>query len=158
MSLSIRQAATDDRDRIVLFNQAMAKETEGRKLDRGTLTRGVEAMLADPARGRYFVAEEVEGASGEPKIVGQLAVTTEWSDWRNGDIWWIQSVYVARSHRRRGIYGQLHRHVRALAGEAGVIGLRLYVERDNEAARSTYQALGMRPSSYVMYEELWPAS
>jgi len=159
MSLSIRQAAPDDRDRIVLFNQAMAKETEGRILDRRTLDRGVEAMLADPARGRYFVAEEEGGgASEETGIVGQLAVTTEWSDWRNGEIWWIQSVYVARSHRRRGIYGQLHRHVRAIAREAGVIGLRLYVERDNDAAQSTYLALGMLPSSYVMYEELWPSS
>lgn len=158
MSLSIRQATTDDRDRIVLFNQAMAKETEGRILDRGTLNRGVEAMLADPARGRYFVAEEKKIAPADPEIVGQLAVTTEWSDWRNGEIWWIQSVYVARSHRRRGIYGQLHRHVRAMAREAGVLGLRLYVERDNEAAQSTYRALGMLPSSYVMYEELWPAS
>lgn len=158
MNLSIRRAAADDLDRIVLFNQAMAKETEGRKLDRGTLTRGVEAMLADPARGCYFVAE-VEGiAPDEAEIVGQLAVTTEWSDWRNGEIWWIQSVYVARDHRRRGIYGQLHRHVRAAAREAGVIGLRLYVERDNEAAQSTYVALGMLPSSYVMFEDLWPGS
>lgn len=158
MSLSIRQAATDDRDRIVLFNQAMAKETEGRKLDRGTLIRGVEALLADPARGRYFVAEEAGTTADGAEIVGQLAVTTEWSDWRNGEIWWIQSVYIARSHRRRGIYGELHRHVRAMAREAGVIGLRLYVERDNEAAQSTYLALGMSPSSYVMYEEIWPAT
>lgn len=157
MSLTIRQAVTDDRDRIVLFNQAMAKETEGRMLDRATLDRGVEAMLADPARGRYFVAEQT-GTASDAEIVGQLAVTSEWSDWRNGEIWWIQSVYVARSHRRRGIYGQLHRHVRTIAREAGVIGLRLYVERDNEAAQSTYLALGMLPSNYVMYEELWPAS
>lgn len=158
MSLTIRQAAIEDRDRIVLFNQAMAKETEGRMLDRGTLNRGVEAMLADPARGRYFVVEEEGTPTEDAEIVGQLAVTTEWSDWRNGEIWWIQSVYVARSHRRRGIYGQLHRHVRAMARESGVIGLRLYVERDNEAAQSAYRALGMLPSSYVMYEELWPAS
>lgn len=158
MSLTIRQATTEDRDRIVLFNQAMAKETEGRMLDRRTLNRGVEAMLADPSRGRYFVAEEQRSVPAEAEVVGQLAVTTEWSDWRNGEIWWIQSVYVARSHRRRGIYGQLHRQVRVMAREAGVIGLRLYVERDNEAAQSTYLALGMLPSSYVMYEELWPAS
>jgi GNAT superfamily N-acetyltransferase len=153
MSQSIRQATVTDRDRIVLFNQAMAKETEGRILDRKTLARGVEAMLDDPARGRYFVAEDERS-----EIVGQLAVTTEWSDWRNGDIWWIQSVYVARSHRRRGIYGQLHRHVREMAREAGVIGLRLYVERDNEAAQSAYAALGMHPSSYIMYEEFLPTS
>jgi GNAT superfamily N-acetyltransferase len=167
MGLSIRQAGVGDRDRIVLFNQAMAKETEGRMLDRATLTRGVEAMLEDPARGRYFVAEDdretpdvaAESADQqEPaaEIVGQLAVTTEWSDWRNGDVWWIQSVYVAKSHRRRGIYRQLHEHVRGMAREAGVVGLRLYVERDNAAAQSAYEILGMHPSSYVMYEELWP--
>ncbi|HEM46488.1 MAG TPA: GNAT family N-acetyltransferase [Alphaproteobacteria bacterium] len=150
MSLSIRQATPEDRDRIVLFNQAMARETEGRILDREVLTRGVEAMLGDPRHGRYFVAEE------EDAIVGQLAVTTEWSDWRNGDIWWIQSVYVSREHRRRGVYRQLHLHVRDMARAAGVIGLRLYVERDNEAAQTAYASLGMHPSAYVMYEEFWP--
>lgn len=152
MSLTIRQAAPEDRDRIVLFNQAMARETEGRILDRDVLTRGVEAMLGDPQRGRYFVAEDEDG------IVGQLAVTTEWSDWRNGDIWWIQSVYVSREHRRRGVYRQLHLHVRDMARAAEVIGLRLYVEQDNEAARTAYASLGMHPSSYVVYEEFWPKS
>ena len=158
MSLAIRQATAVDRDRIVLFNQAMAKETEGRILDPETLARGVEAMLDDPARGRYFVAEDerdTEEASGS-EIVGQLAVTTEWSDWRNGDVWWLQSVYVARSHRRRGVYRHLHLHVRDMARAAGVIGLRLYVERDNEAAQSAYASLGMHTSPYVMYEEFWP--
>lgn len=154
MSLTIRQATADDRDRIVLFNRAMARETEGRILDRETLARGVEAMLGDPARGRYFVAEDERTSD----IVGQLAVTTEWSDWRNGDVWWIQSVYVARSHRRRGVYARLHRHVREMARDAGVIGLRLYVERDNQTAQAAYAALGMDPSSYVMYEEFWPKS
>lgn len=167
MGLSIRQAGVGDRDRIVLFNLAMARETEGRMLDRDTLVRGVEAMLGDPARGRYFVAEDerkapdVAAESAEPEgpaseIVGQLSVTTEWSDWRNGDIWWIQSVYVAKSHRRRGIYRKLHGHVRRMAREAGVVGLRLYVERDNTAAQSAYEILGMHPSTYVMYEEFWP--
>jgi len=86
MSVTIRQAEEDDRDRIVLFNQALARETEGRVLDRTTLKAGVARMLSDPARGRYFVAED------EGEIVGQLAVTVEWSDWRNAEIWWIQSV------------------------------------------------------------------
>ena len=150
MGIAIREAMPEDRDRIVLFNQAMAKETEGRILDRDVLTTGVGAMLADQARGRYFVAEE------DGDIVGQLAVTTEWSDWRNGNVWWIQSVYVARSHRRRGVYRQLHIHVRDMAQAAGVLGLRLYVEHDNETAKSAYASLGMHPSSYVMYEEFWP--
>lgn len=150
MHLTIREATVADRDRIVLFNQAMAKETEGRMLDRGVLTDGVAAMLEDSRRGRYYVAED----GGE--IVGQLAITTEWSDWRNGAIWWIQSVYVAKSHRRRGIYRRLHDHVRETARAAGVIGLRLYVERDNAAAQAVYRSLGMHRSHYVMYEDLWP--
>lgn len=152
MHVTIREATVADRDRIVLFNQAMAKETEGRMLDRDVLTDGVEAMLEDPRRGRYYVAED----GGE--IVGQLAITTEWSDWRNGAIWWIQSVYVAKSHRRRGIYRRLHDHVRETARTAGVIGLRLYVERDNAAAQAVYGSLGMHRSHYVMYEDLWPSS
>lgn len=150
MSFEIRPATPDDRDRIVLFNQALARETEGRMLDRDVLTAGVSEMLADPAHGRYFVAEDGD------EIVGQLAVTREWSDWRNGDIWWIQSVYIAKDHRRRGIYQALHAHIRETAQSAGVAGLRLYVERDNDAAQSTYAALGMHESPYVMYEEFWP--
>ncbi|MFW6085024.1 MAG: N-acetyltransferase family protein [Gemmatimonadota bacterium] len=150
MDLTIREATAEDRDRIVLFNRAMARETEGRMLDRDVLAKGVAAMLEDPARGRYYVAEDGDD------IVGQLAVTTEWSDWRNGSIWWIQSVYVAKSHRRRGVYARLHRHVREVARGEGVVGLRLYVENDNDAARAVYRSLGMRPSQYVMYEELWP--
>lgn len=150
MSLTIRPATPEDRDRIVLFNQALARETEGRMLDRDVLAAGVAELLSDPSHGQYFVAED----GGE--VVGQLAVTREWSDWRNGDIWWIQSVYIARDHRRRGIYQALHAHVREAAQSARVAGLRLYVERDNEAAQATYAALGMHQSPYVMYEEFWP--
>jgi len=151
MSLTIRPATPDDSDRIVLFNQALARETEGRLLDRDVLGAGVAQILADPSHGQYFVAEDGD------EVVGQLAVTREWSDWRNGDIWWIQSVYIAKEHRRRGIYQALHAHVRETAQSAGVAGLRLYVERDNEAAQSTYAALGMHESPYVMYEEFWLA-
>ena len=150
MSFEIRPATPEDRDRIVLFNQALARETEGRMLDRDVLTAGVSEMLADPVHGQYFVAEDGD------EIVGQLAVTREWSDWRNGDIWWIQSVYIAKEHRRKGVYQALHGHVREVARAAGVIGLRLYVERDNEGAQNTYAALGMHRSPYVMYEEFWP--
>ena len=150
MDITTRLADKDDQDRIVFFNQALARESEGRALDRGRLASGVAKMLADPARGRYFVAE----ADGE--IVGQLAVTVEWSDWRNAEIWWIQSVYVSRAHRRAGIYRLLHDHVRELARAARVAGLRLYAESDNETAHATYEALGMQRSSYVMFEEYWP--
>jgi GNAT superfamily N-acetyltransferase len=150
MSVIIRQAEESDRDRIVLFNLALARETEGRVLDRATLTSGVARMLSDPARGRYFVGED------DGEIAGQLAVTVEWSDWRNAEIWWIQSVYIAKSHRRQGMYRQLHTYVREMAQAARVAGLRLYVEQDNTTARSTYETLEMQPSSYVMYEEYWP--
>jgi len=152
MSAAIRQAEPEDRDRIVLFNQALARETEGRVLDRSRLTDGVERILADSSMGRYFVAEE----GGE--IVAQLAVTVEWSDWRNAEIWWIQSVYVARSHRRQGMYRRLHEYIRDLAQASRVAGLRLYVERDNEAAQGTYESLGMQRSPYVMYDEYWPGN
>ena len=149
MSLTIRPATEDDVARIVLFNQAMARETEGRELDRKTLTAGVERVLAKPARGSYFLAER------DGEIVGQLMITTEWSDWRNGEIWWIQSVYVSKRFRREGVYRKLHDHVRDLARRKRALGLRLYVERDNESAQATYRALGMEESPYRMYEEYW---
>lgn len=149
MSLTIRPASAEDHARIVLFNLALARESEGRDLDRSVLSRGVEAALKDPGRGRYFVAER----GGE--IIAQLLVTTEWSDWRNGTIWWIQSVYVSRQHRREGIYARLHGYVRDLARQEKAIGLRLYVEKDNEPARSTYRALGMRETDYRLFEEMW---
>lgn len=149
MPLAVRQARPDDVDRIVLFNQALARESEGRELDRATLRKGVEALLDDPARGTYWLAEK------DDEVVAQLLITTEWSDWRNAEIWWIQSVYVSRRHRREGIYRALHDRVRTEAGRAGAGGLRLYVDRDNRPARRTYEELGMRRSHYVMFEEMW---
>jgi ribosomal protein S18 acetylase RimI-like enzyme len=149
MAVVIREADADDVGRIVLFNQAMARETEGRELDRRTLSKGVEALIRDPARGRYFVAVKGE------EVVGQVMITTEWSDWRNGQVWWLQSVYVSRRHRREGIYRGLHEHVREAALTEKVIGIRLYVDRDNLPAQETYRSLGMAESQYLMYEEMW---
>lgn len=149
MSPVIREADVDDTQRIVLFNQAMARETEGRELDRRTLTKGVEALLKDPARGRYFVA--VKG----DEVVGQVMITMEWSDWRNGQVWWLQSVYVSKRHRREGVYGLLHEYVRDTARSEKVIGIRLYVDRDNIAGQETYGSLGMVASQYLMFEEMW---
>ncbi len=146
---AVREATVEDRDRIVEYNRAMARETEGRELDLATVRAGVEALLADPSRGRYFLAERGDTA------VGQAMVTYEWSDWRNGRLWWIQSVYVAPVHRRSGVYRSLHEHVERLARARDAAGLRLYVERENEAARRTYERLGMEPSDYVMYEDVW---
>ena len=149
MQLVIRQAESEDRDRIVLFNQAMARETEGRELDRRVLTKGVERVLKDVGLGRYFVAVRDE------EVIGQVLITTEWSDWRNGQVWWLQSVYVSKRYRREGVYRRLHEHVRESARTEKVIGLRLYVERDNLAAQATYVDLGMDASPYLMFEEMW---
>lgn len=166
----IREAVPADAERIVSFNAAMARETEGRELDAERLRRGVAALLEHPDRGRYFVAEPIDsvatgqaGAAPAPLGAGvaasdpvaQLMITFEWSDWRNGTVWWIQSVYVAPGWRRRGVYGALHRDVRRRARESGAVGLRLYVDEDNATARAVYRALGMKPSRYSLFEEMW---
>lgn len=145
----VRPAKPDDRDALVAFNQAMARETEDLALDPATARAGVAALLGDPSRGRCFVLE----AGGE--VAAALTVTTEWSDWRNGFFWWIQSVYVRPDHRRRGFYRTLHEHVRAAAeADPGVCGLRLYVERENARAQQTYRALGMHETHYRIYEQV----
>ena len=115
------------------------------------MLRGVEAVLSDPGHGFYVVAD----TGGE--IAGSLLVTFEWSDWRNGRFWWIQSVYVRPAYRRRGVYRALHEFVRDRArSTGGVVGLRLYVERENAVAQRTYAALGMDETPYRMYEEPLP--
>jgi ribosomal protein S18 acetylase RimI-like enzyme len=145
----VREARQGDLDVLVEFARAMARETESRELDAATLRAGMSSLLADPARGRVFVVE----ADGQ--LVATLTLTLEWSDWRNGWFWWIQSVYVRPEHRRGGHYRRLHEHVRALAArDPEVVGLRLYVERENRAARATYLALGMEETPYRMYEEV----
>jgi GNAT superfamily N-acetyltransferase len=142
---TIRDARPDDRDAIVEFNARLAEETEAKTLDRAVLARGVDCALADPDRLRYWV---VEPAGGGP-IVGQAAITREWSDWRNGWIWWFQSVYVLPDDRGRGVFRALYRRIRAEALAApDVIGLRLYVEHENHRAQATYRALGMRAGGY----------
>ena len=147
--LEIRVAVTGDAATLAGFNRAMALETESRVLATEQLLPGVQAVLQDPANGFFVVAE-----SGG-KVVGALLITYEWSDWRNGRFWWIQSVYVRPEHRRRGIYRQLHEFVRGRARAAGdVAGFRLYVERENSGAQRTYTTLGMSETSYRMYEEL----
>ena len=154
--LRIRDAEPADRDLIADWMIAMAWETEQKRLDPGTVRAGVEAGLADAAKARYFVAmREVEVAGRETIAVaaGTLMFTHEWSDWRNGDWWWIQSVYVAPEHRRQGVYQAMHKHVAALArATPDVIGLRLYVERANTAAQSTYRALAMDDAGYAIFE------
>lgn len=148
MQISIRVANRQDLAALVNFNQSMALETENKKLDSDVLNKGVGALMADPNKGFYLVAEQ------NAQVVGSLMVTTEWSDWRNAVFWWIQSVYILPQNRRQGIYGLLYAKVKELAEQDGnVCGLRLYVEKENVIAQRTYEALGMEQSHYLMYEE-----
>jgi ribosomal protein S18 acetylase RimI-like enzyme len=153
----IRPAIPADAPLLAQWAQAMAWETEHKRLDADTVFAGVAAGIADPARARYFLAMQDAPVAGHETLgvaVGTLMLTSEWSDWRNGDWWWIQSVYVPAEHRRRGVFAALYRHVEASArATPGVIGLRLYVERENTAAQRTYAALGMRDAGYAIYEQ-----
>ena len=151
-SLHIRPATRDDADTIIEFNRAMALETERRRLDLATLRTGTLAILESPEYGFYVVAELPEGQRHKP--VGQLMITYEWSDWRNGVFWWIQSVYVDPDHRGRGVFRALHNHVFLKAkADPRVCGLRLYVERENHRAQTVYQRAGFCPSVYRVFEQ-----
>lgn len=142
----IRAARADDLEALAAFNTALALETEDKTLDPAVLRAGVARVLAEPARGFYLVAE-IDGV-----VAGCLMVTFEWSDWRNGDWWWLQSVYIAPAFRRRGVFRALYAEVERRAAErADVVGIRLYVERDNVRAQHTYAALGMREDHYRMF-------
>ena len=148
----VRDARPQDLEAIVGFNLKLAAETERKQLDRAVLLRGVNAALLEPDRLRYWVAER----EGTGELVGQAAITREWSAWRNGWIWWVQSVYVAPEARGQGVFRSLHAHIRAQARSApDVVGLRLYVEHENERAQRTYQSLGMTPGGYHVYEDFW---
>lgn len=145
--LLVRPALPSDIDTIAAFNAAMALETEALELDLDTLRRGVSAMLADPSKGSYRVALS-DGA-----LVGQVMITTEWSDWRCGYWWWLQSVYVLPEARRKGVFRALFRSVVEDAERAGdVRGIRLYVEQDNARAQRTYESLGMKRGKYLVFE------
>ena len=155
LSIMIRAAGINDVERLAAWAMAMALETEHKQLALDTVRAGVRAVLDAPARGCYFIAERyasnADGATRES--VGTLMLTHEWSDWRNGNWWWIQSVYVDPTHRRNGVYRALYDHVHALAqATPDVCGLRLYVERANANAQRTYESLGMRDAGYAMYE------
>jgi ribosomal protein S18 acetylase RimI-like enzyme len=148
--MRIRLAAAADAGVLVAFNVAMALETEGKELLPDVIGAGVESLLGNPAAGFYLLAEADD-------VVGSLMVTKEWSDWRNGTFWWIQSVYVRPQSRRQGVYKKLYRHVQELAAnDPKVCGFRLYVERENSRAQATYSALGMKQTHYLVFEELKP--
>lgn len=148
-TFSIRQAEAKDAQAIAEFNRLMAFETEHKKLIPEVILAGVDTMIANSSHGFYLVAET------DNEIAGSLMVTTEWSDWRNGVVWWVQSVYVREEYRRQGMYRALYEAVKAQASEdTSVCGFRLYVEKDNVNAQKTYEALGMEETDYLMYEEL----
>jgi ribosomal protein S18 acetylase RimI-like enzyme len=147
MNIAIRPATADDADFLARGNAAMALETEHKRLAPAVVGAGVRAALADPAKGLYFVAER------DGQRVGQLMFTYEWSDWRNGTFWWIQSVYVVPAARRSGVFRALFRHLEERArGDASVCGIRLYVDRDNERAQATYRRCGLEDGGYRVME------
>ncbi len=148
--MMIRLATQDDLTTLVEYNRPLAQETEGITLSIELLTKGVRAALLDPGKGRYFVAE-VNG-----QVIGQLMHTREWSDWRNGDIWWLQSVFVATEYRQQGVFRRLVEYLKAEAqSTAGVVGLRLYMEEHNHRAGATYDRLGIREAGYLVREQIW---
>ena len=145
--IDYRQATPSDVSVIVDFQLAMALETEELELDRDVCTRGVKAVFDDPSRGRYFLAQS-EGA-----VVASLMITYEWSDWRNGNVWWIQSVYVRPSFRGQRVYAGLYEHIQRLVqADETVRGIRLYVDRRNGSAQQVYTKLGMNGEHYQVFE------
>ena len=147
MKTKIRQATSHDAKVVTEFNALLAEETEHRTLERRLLLRGVRGVLKDRARGIYYLAE-IDG-----EVVGQLMITYEWSDWRNGVFWWIQSVYVEKDARGIGVFKALFEHIHTLAkAKPDVCGLRLYVDETNTRAKQTYERLAMHSSHYELYE------
>jgi ribosomal protein S18 acetylase RimI-like enzyme len=143
----IRQATLQDHKTLVTFQLAMAHETEGIELHAPTVEKGVEAVLNDSNKGHYYVAE-ING-----QVVSSLLTTFEWSDWRNGTILWIQSVYVSPEFRRKGVYRKMYAHIKDRVMKADNLnGIRLYADKTNVAAQNTYENLGMNQDHYVTFE------
>jgi len=146
----LRTSTQSDLSTIVSFNSAMAKETEGKMLDPSAIESGVLSLIEDNSKGFYLLAEK------ENRVIGQLMITKEWSDWRNGNFWWIQSVYVLPDYRGKGVYRALHEKVIELGkAEKDVCGIRLYVDKENKGAQEVYNKMGMKESNYIFFEEDW---
>lgn len=145
----IRRAKSSDIDQIVKFQISMAHETEQIELDRQKVEKGVTAVVFDPSKGEYYVAE-INGT-----VVGSLLTTFEWSDWRNGTILWIQSVFVLPEYRRQGVYRNLYSHIKEKVLENNSLnGIRLYADKSNATAHKAYKKLGMSPDHYITFEWL----
>lgn len=146
--ITVRKATPDDAETIIDFQKKMAWETEQITLVPELISKGVNGVFEDPYRGQYYVAE-IDG-----QIVASLLITYEWSDWRNANVWWFQSVYVLAEFRRTGVFREMYACIKDEADISKVAGLRLYVESNNVRARKTYEALGMSSEHYTMYEWL----
>ena len=148
MTYSLRKATVKDAPSIAFMNVSLARESENKELDLALVNKGVVALLEDANKGWYLLACEGDN------LIGQLMITYEWSDWRNGWFWWIQSVYIEPEYRGQGIYSELYSFVKNRAREVGgVCGFRLYVEKDNRHAQDVYRKLGMEETYYQMFEE-----
>lgn len=143
----IRKATAADIDTLAQHNDMMAQETENKSLDWKTVQSGVKAVIDDPMKGFYLLVD-IDG-----QVAANLMITYEWSDWRNSNIWWVQSVYVQQQHRRKGLYKMLYTEIKRLAKQEGIGVIRLYVEQENTVAQKTYSNLGMQHSYYQLYEE-----
>lgn len=148
-NIKIRRANENDIDAIVRFNEAMAIETENKVLNHNIITNGVTRLFNFPQYGFYILAEV------DNEIVASLMITTEWSDWRDGLFWWVQSVFVVPLQRRKGLYSKLYNHVKELASaDENICGFRLYVDNENTSAQKTYEKCGMEQTNYILYEEI----
>lgn len=146
-TVSIRKSRLEDVPTIVDFQQRLALESESYILDGTIVTKGIHAMFADPTKGTYFIAE-VDG-----EIAGCHSITYEWSDWRNGMVWWLQSVYVVEKQRRNGVFKAMFENLRMLIkNDPGLAGLRLYVDKTNARAQKVYEAMGMNGEHYSVFE------
>lgn len=147
--MQIRQASIKDVDSIVDFQLKMARETEGIELNKVTVIKGVSAVINDINKGQYYVTEI------DKKVVASLLTTYEWSDWRNGTVLWIQSVFVQKEYRRKGVYKTMYSHIKQIVLENDSLnGIRLYADKSNFAAHKTYKQLGMSPDHYITFEWL----
>ncbi len=143
----IRKAELKDAQIIAEYNCKMALETEDLELDKDKVLNGVKHAIEDHSKAEYYLYEL------EAIVVGQLMITKEWSDWRDSYLWWIQSVYVNKQHRRKGVFGELYKYVENLVEkDPTACGIRLYVEKNNKSAQSTYQKMGMHETHYILYE------
>jgi len=147
MAVSIRVARSTDLEFLVDGNARLAAETEDRELDRELLSEGVAAVIGDAAKGRYYVADDGEGP------IGQMLITYEWSDWRSGWFWWLQSVYVVPEARDQGVFSRMYAYLlEAAKRDPEVCGVRLYVDVRNDRAAAIYRSIGMKDAGYTVYE------